>query len=107
VQESAVIKGRPFLQTFAYAQVEHGGRLNASFAGFAPSLVVYRQRRPAPFTANLEWFAERVRPDDFAYFDYALINGGPDSHAQTLRLPLAAVTENGVGGSNRITAPAP
>ncbi len=95
VQDSAVIKGRPFLQTFAYAQVLRGGRLNASFAGFAPSLVVYRQRRPAPWTASLEWFAERVRPADFAYFDYALVNGRSDIHAQLSRMPLTRVTADG------------
>jgi len=107
VQESSVIKGRPFLQTFAYAQVWHGGRLNTSFAGFAPSLVVYRQRRAAPWTPNLEWFAERVRPEDFAYFDYAIINGGPSIHEQALALPLEPVTATGRWRLYRITAPWP
>ena len=107
VQESPVIKGRPFLQTFAYAQVLHGGRLNASFAGFAPSLVVYRHRRPIPWTPNLEWFAERVRPDDVTYFDYALINGGADIHAQAQAWPLAAVTDAGRWRLYRVTAARP
>jgi hypothetical protein len=107
MQESRVIKGRPFLQTFAYAQVLHGGRLNASFAGFAPSLVVYRQRRPAPWTANLEWFAERVQRDDLRHFDYALINGTPGVHAQAAALPLAAVTGAGRWRLYRVVPAAP
>jgi hypothetical protein len=107
MQESRVIKGRPFLQTFAYAQVLHGGRLNASFAGFAPSLVVYRQRRPAPWTPNLEWFAERVQREDLRHFDYALINGTPGVHAQTAALPLAAVTSAGRWRLYRVVPGAP
>ena len=107
VQESRTIKGRPFLQTFAYAQVLHGGRLNLSFAGFAPSLVVYRQRRPAPWTRNLDWFAQRVRRDDFSHFDYALINGGAEVHAQMAGLPLVAVTDAGRWRLYRVTAAAP
>ena len=95
VRDSDVIKGRPFLQTFAYAQVLHGGRLNMSFAGHAPSLVVYRRPEPAPWTPSLEWFAERVRASDLGYFDYALVNGGADIHAQALRFPLVPVTSDG------------
>jgi hypothetical protein len=105
VQESRIVKGRPFLQTFAYAQVLHGGRLNASFAGFAPSLVVYRERRTAPWTANLEWFAERVQREDLRYFDYALINGTAAIHAQAAALPLAPVTGDGRWRLYRVTAP--
>ncbi len=95
VRESPIIKGRPFLQTFAYAQVLHGGTLNTSFAGFAPSPVIFKRRRTAPWTHSLEWFAERVTPSDFSYFDYALINGAAEIHAQTARLPLVAVTDTG------------
>ncbi len=81
VKESAIVKGRPFLQMFDYAQVLHGGSANFSFAGFAPALVVYRHRMVKPWTIGLEWFAERVKPADFHYFDYAIINGRPDTHA--------------------------
>lgn len=107
MQESRVIKGRPFLQTFAYAQVLHGGRLNASFAGFAPSLVIFRHQRPATWTPNLEWFAERVQRDDLRSFDYALINGTPGVHAQAAALPLAAVTGTGRWRLYRVVAAAP
>jgi hypothetical protein len=95
VGDSDIIKGRPFIQTFAYAQVLHGGSLNMSFAGHAPSLVVFRERADAPWTPSLEWFADRVRLSDFAYFDYALINGRPDIHAQTRRFHLTPVTASG------------
>src|SRR5262245_12505746 len=69
-----LLKTRPFIQTFAYAQVVHGGTLNFSFAEFAPSLVVYDEPRKLPWTPGLEWFPKSVRSEDFAYFDYALIN---------------------------------
>jgi hypothetical protein len=95
VQDSDLIKGRPFIQTFAYAQVLHGGRLNMSFAGHAPSLVVYRERGTAPWTDGLEWFAQRVGAADFTHFDYALINGRPDIHAQAAQFQLVPVTERG------------
>jgi hypothetical protein len=74
-----LLKTRPFLQTFAYAQVARGGTLNFSFAEFAPSLVVYTTRPRWPWT-GLEWFPNRVRAGDFANFDYALINAAPELH---------------------------
>ncbi len=95
VKESDIIKGRPFLQTFAYSQVLKGGKLNMSFAGFAPSLVVFDEMRPAPWTSDLVWFAERVRLEDFQYFDYAIVNGASDIHAQCEDFRLAAMTQSG------------
>ena len=80
VKESAIVKGRPFLQDFAYAQVMRGATLNFSFAGFAPSLVVYRERFRKPWTVSLEWFAERLKRSDLQYFDYAILNGGERVH---------------------------
>ena len=88
VKDSAVIEERPFLQTFAWAQVVHGGTLNFSFAGFAPSLVVFRDRHQRPWTGGLEWFPEWVRASDFRYFDYAIVNGSDPQHRQ-----LAAQTD--------------
>lgn len=80
VKDSSIIKGRPFLQSFAYAQVERGARLSFSFAGFAPSLVVYRERPRRPWTPHLEWFAEHLRRSDLQYFDYAILNGDERVH---------------------------
>jgi hypothetical protein len=96
VKESTVLKGRPFLQTFAYAQVVQGGRLNFSFAGFAPSLVVYRGRLGVPWTIGLEWFPETVRAEDFRHFDVALINASDAAHRLLAeRAPIAPVTKSG------------
>lgn len=81
VKQSTVIKGRPFLQTFAYAQVLRGGLLNFSFAGFAPSLVVFGEHPPRrPWTQGLEWFPERLQQEDLQHFDVAIINGRKDVH---------------------------
>jgi hypothetical protein len=95
VQHSDIVKGRPFVQTAAYAQVLHGGRLGMSFAAHAPSLVVFSERRPAPWTPHLEWYAERVRIGDFDHFDYALINGRAEIHAQTSKFNLQPITHEG------------
>lgn len=96
VKRSQIVKGRPFLQTFAYAQVLGGGQLNFSFADFAPSLVVYRERRRPPWTPGLEWYAERVQPADLHHFDYALVHGDESVHEITrTRMGLAPVTSTG------------
>lgn len=81
VKQSSIIRERPFLQIFAYAQVLRGGSLNFSFAGFAPSLVVYREPLPVAWTIGLEWFAEQVRKEDLRHFDYALVNATDRGHA--------------------------
>jgi hypothetical protein len=80
VKESAITKGRPFLQTFAYAQVVRGTELSFSFAEFAPMPVVYKSRRVVPWQVGLEWFAERAEPSDLAHFTHAMVNG--DAAAQ-------------------------
>jgi len=36
-----------------------------------------------------------VRASDLGYFDYALVNGGADIHAQAQRCPLVPVTSDG------------
>jgi hypothetical protein len=112
IKKSATIKWRPFLQTFAYAQVEHGGTLNFSFAGFAPSLVVYRERRVGvPWTVGLEWYAERVRLEDFRHFDYVIVNAPERAHRAFSRdAPVEPVTTAGrlrLYRSKRIAADAP
>jgi len=96
VKTSPAIKGRPFLQTFAYAQVVRGGELNFSFAQFAPMAVVYRAPRRSAWTAELEWRAETVERSDFVHFDYALVNGEQSRHASFAALPeLRPVTAEG------------
>ena len=96
VKYSELVMDRPFIQTFAYAQVFHGGQLNFSFADFVPSLVVFRDMNHRRWTLGLEWFAERVQASDLTFFDHALINGDEAIHGRISRLPgLRSVTEHG------------
>jgi hypothetical protein len=81
VKTSLIVRGRPFLQGFAYAQVVRGGQLNFSFAEFAPMGVVYKTPRPRLWTRGLEWFPERLTPSDFSHFDYALVNAEDWRHS--------------------------
>jgi hypothetical protein len=80
VKTSAWLRGRPFLQTFAYAQAMRRAALNFSFTEHASGIV--RERTPSrrPWTPGLEWSAERVRAEDLAWFDYLLVNGVPAMH---------------------------
>jgi hypothetical protein len=97
VQASLLIKGRPFLQDFAYAQVVRGGRVNFSFASFTPSPVVFKdyQQLP-PWTNALEWFPEEVKRSDLQYFDYVLVNALEEDHGTVARqLGLSPVTAEG------------
>jgi hypothetical protein len=94
--DSEVVKGRPFLQAFAYAQVLHGGELNFSFADFAPSPVVYKTRRQFTWTSGLEWYPGRVRRSDLDQFDYALVNADEMTHERfAARFTVAPVTAQG------------
>jgi len=96
IKDSAIVRGRPFIQVFAYSQVLRGGQLNFSFADFGPSLVVYRQRRRLPWTSGLEWFPERAKKGDLLYFDYALVNAEEKMHeAIALEAYLKPVTPEG------------
>lgn len=94
--ESDLIKGRPFLQAFAYAQVLRGGELNFSFVDFAPSPVVYKTRRSPTWTVGLEWFAQRVQRSDLDQFDYALVNADDSTHRRfTDHFRVSPVTDQG------------
>jgi len=80
IKESRFIKGRPFLQIPAYAQVLKGADINFSFAEHGSGLVRYRVPRMVWWTPGLEWFAERVKPADFGHFDWILINHTEKGH---------------------------
>ena len=97
VKTSTIVKGRPFLQAFAYAQVLRGGRLNFSFAELAPMAVVYKAPRSSrPWTRGIEWVAERAKRSDLRYFDYAIVNGDASQHAAVAALAeLTPVTADG------------
>jgi len=83
IKDSRHIKGRPFLQLFAYAQVFKGCELNFSFAEHYSGIVAYRAKRKISWTAGLEWYAEEVKRSDFLSFDFVLVNGSDRDH-QTL-----------------------
>jgi hypothetical protein len=89
VQNSELICGRPFLQTFSYAQVLHGGGLNFSFAEHHSGILSFAHIDTVYYwTQGLEWRPERVRIRDFSRFDYALINGKEDIHRIFSSLPV-------------------
>jgi hypothetical protein len=96
-RDSELVKGRPFIQAFAYAQVLRGGELNFSFADFAPSPVVYKTRRKPTWTWGLEWYPERVQRSDLDQFDYAIVNADEATHRSfTIHFEVApAVTHEG------------
>jgi hypothetical protein len=79
-QQSEFVRGRPFLQTYAWAQVFKGGTLNFSFSSFPTSLVVFEADGPTPWTPRLYWYPDRLRATDLDHFDYVIVNGTPDAH---------------------------
>jgi len=96
MKESAIVRGRPFIQVFSYAQVYRGGELNFSFADFGPSLVIYRTPRQLAWTSGLEWFPERAKKSDLLFFNYALVSGDDKLHASVARdRTLAPLTSSG------------
>jgi len=96
VKESDHVPGRPFLQLFAYAQVFRGGELNFSFAEHSSGPVAFRSKREIPWTPSLEWFGEKVKRTDFAFFDVVIANGEEKDHSALRSFPeLAPVTAAG------------
>ena len=101
------IDGLPFLQTFAYSQVVHGGVLNFSFAEFPPSLVVYRRPPEKPWAPGLEWLPHRLRIRDFQYFDYVLLGADRATQERFSSDPLlATATADGHWRLYRVNHPA-
>ncbi len=96
VKQSEYIKGSPFLQMFAYAQVYSGGELNFSFAEHASGLVAYKAKRAITWTPGLEWYAELVKKSDLESFDFVLVNGDEPAHRYILSFGgLDALTISG------------
>ncbi|NOY54004.1 MAG: hypothetical protein GXP58_10380 [Deltaproteobacteria bacterium] len=104
VKTSRYIKGRPFLQTFAYAQAVKGGSLNFSFAEHASGIVQFRKQRPPHWTPGLEWNAQWVKIRDILAFNYLLINGTQETQNIFDALPiLKPVTKRGRWRLYRVT----
>jgi hypothetical protein len=80
VKESRYMEGRPFIQTFAYAQVLHGGTLSFSFADHQSEIVVYQPPRQPTWTVALEWAPENIQMEDFRVFPYVIVNGTTERH---------------------------
>jgi len=87
-------KPRVTLQTFAYAQVLHGGRVSFSFAEHPASLVVYDKPFRPPWTDGLEWWPTRFQPSDVQYFDFVLVSDDHTMH-DVFAGALRAVTHEG------------
>jgi hypothetical protein len=96
VKESDYIKGRPFLQLHAYAQIQKGCDLSFSFARHYSSLVALRDHANVTWTYGLDWHPERTKRTDFGFFDYVLVNGTEDGHKIVLSYSeLSPVTRSG------------
>jgi hypothetical protein len=108
LKKSAWVRGRSFLQTFAYAQVLRGGSLNFSFADHAPVPVSYQPPRHRPWMNGLEWYAEEVVPADTEAFDYVLVGGTALVHEKIPGgLPVEPVTHEGLWRLYRVVHATP
>jgi hypothetical protein len=94
-QRSTLVRGRPFMQTYAWAQVLRGGTLNFSFASYPTSLVVFRSSQSPRWTPKLYWFPHHLRSTDLDHFDYVIVNGSPREHELFARWRVTPVTTTG------------
>lgn len=83
---SEFLKHGVFLQTHAWAEVLRGAELNMSFTELGAGLVLRKTPRETPWTYGLSFFPHTVRQSDFYYFDYVLVAGPTDVHAQVERI---------------------
>ncbi|OYT72497.1 MAG: hypothetical protein CFK52_04650 [Chloracidobacterium sp. CP2_5A] len=80
VKEVPGFRGRPLMQTPAYAQVTRGGGYSLSFAKFPQSFVRYETDTVARWTDGLEWSPESLTETDLNYFDFVLAVGDRWAH---------------------------
>lgn len=102
------VKGRPYLNLHAYAQLLRGGTLNFSCAQIPTSLVVFRPGVADRFawSQELEWKAFEVTPADVLHFDFAVVGAQERYHPNVPRaLPLAPVTGGGAWRLYRVVRP--
>jgi hypothetical protein len=68
----------PFMHYVAYYQARKGGAVMFSFADFPQSPFHFLEaNRPPRVPPRWEWLPQRVRPAELAFYDYALVRGGP------------------------------
>jgi hypothetical protein len=79
-QDSTLLRGRPFMQSAAYLQAEHGGVLNFSFTEHGSSIVANAGPRVLHWTPGLEWYPERLRQADVDAFDCVLVDASEEQH---------------------------
>jgi hypothetical protein len=96
VEDSAIVKDRPFMHLFAYAQVLRSATLNFSFAEHASGIVRYRVAPDARWSQGLEWRARGVKAEDLPHFDAVLANASEGVHAQ-LRARPELIAHGGSG----------
>jgi len=74
----------PFIHYVAYYQARKGGAVMFTFADFPQSPFTFREdNRPPRVPPRWEWMPERVRvKHDLAFYDYALVRGGPGAIAR-------------------------
>ncbi|MCS7079207.1 MAG: hypothetical protein NZ585_04045 [Chloracidobacterium sp.] len=80
VKEVSGFRGRPLMQTAAYAQVVRGGGYSLSFAKFPQSFVRYETDAVVRWTDGLEWSPEYLTETDLNYFDFVLAVGDRWAH---------------------------
>lgn len=80
VKEIEAFRGRPLMQTPAYAQVVQGGGYSLSFAKFPQSFVRYETDAVVRWTDGLEWSPEYLTETDLSCFDFALAVGDRWAH---------------------------
>jgi hypothetical protein len=96
IKTSETLRGRPFVQMFAYAQAFEGGELNFSFAQHGSSLVSGRNNVERKRSSELLWQAESVVQKDLQQVDYVLVNANESVHSQLQSLEyMVGVTEEG------------
>lgn len=96
IKYSQVIHGRPFLQLFAYAQLQKSSKINFSFAEHGTSLISYKIPPKHDWSVGLEWFAENVTHKDISSFDYIVVGALDSSHDKFEALyEVAPVTDFG------------
>ena len=68
----------PYIHAAAWAQAARGGAAMVTFADFPQSPIRFRDDdRPPPVPPRWEWEPQRVAPEQLAWYEYALIRGGP------------------------------